>query len=189
MKTKILMLAAMLVMVLGVSAQQVRDVRMFRGMNLMRPDSDKLSDIRGFARMNMERQRRMNQEGLVRALDLNDDQIKAIKDIQLSMHKEIKPLQNQLGEAMAHQKTLLSSDNPNLNAINDNIEKIGQIKIDMAKTRTKYLLQMRSRLTDEQRMKLDLMREHHRKFGPGMNKGKGGPGFGRPGMGFDMNQF
>jgi Spy/CpxP family protein refolding chaperone len=131
----------------------------------------------------------MNQEGLVRALDLNEDQIKAIKDIQLNMHKEIKPLQNQVGEAIAHQKTLLSADNPNLNAINDNIEKIGQLKIDMAKIRTKYLLQMRSKLTDEQRMKLDLMREHHGKFGPGMNKGQRGPGFGKPGMGFDMNQF
>ena len=173
------MLAALLLMAVGLNAQPGRNIRMFRSMNIMRPDSNFRPDVG---------RRGMDKPGIGRALGLNEDQVKAFKDIHLKMHQEIKPLQNQLGEAEAHQKTLLSADSPNLNAINDNIEKIGEIKIDMAKIRTKYMLETRSKLTDEQRMKLEMMRAHRKFNGPGMQNGHRGPGFGGPGMGMDFGQ-
>ena len=68
------------------------------------------------------------------------------------------PLRNELGEAEAHQKTLLSAEKPDLGAINKNIEKIGGIRIEMAEVQTKHRLEMRAQLTDEQRLKLELFK-------------------------------
>jgi|GEM_PF-843804 len=191
MKTRILFLAALIVLATGVKAQPAtRDFRPHKGMNVMRQDSA----FKGRMWANPERQHRMNQPGFVQALNLSDDQIKAIKYLRLQMHKEVKPLQNKLMEAVVHQKTLLSADEPNMKAINENIEKIGAIRIDIQKTRTKYLLDMRSKLNDEQRMKLDMMKSHHGNFnGPrkgmnskGMNNGQMRQGFDRMGMGMDF---
>jgi Spy/CpxP family protein refolding chaperone len=195
MKTGILVLSVLVMLASGVKAQPMtKDNRSFKGMNMMRPDSD----FRGAMRANFERQRRMNQQGLMHALGLNDEQVKAIKEIHLRMYKEVKPLQNLLNEAEAHQKTLLSADDPKLNAINDNIDKIGKLKTDIQKIRIKYLLEMKSKLTDEQRMKMDMMKMNHGNFNGhrngsnlgGMNghnrqgfNGPGGNNFG-PGLNF-----
>ncbi len=171
MKTGILVLAVLVMLASGVKAQPItKDNRSFKGMNMMRSDSD----FRGVMRANFQRQRGMNQQGFVRALGLNDEQVKAFKEIHMIMYKEVKPLQNQLNETEAHQKTLLSADDPNLNAINDNIDKIGKFKTDIQKIRTKYLLEMKSKLTDEQRMKMDMMKMNHGNFNDprmGMNFG------------------
>lgn len=160
MKTGILVLAVLVTLGAGLKAQpKTKDVRSFRGMTEMRRDSD----FRGAMRANFERQRGMNQQGLARALGLNEEQVKAFKEIHMIMYKEVKSLQNLLNEAEAHQKTLLSADDPNMNAVNDNIDKIGKFRTDIQKVRIKYLLEMKSKLTDEQRMKMDMMK-HHRKF-------------------------
>jgi Spy/CpxP family protein refolding chaperone len=71
----------------------------------------------------------------------------------------VQPLRNELGEAEAHQKTLMTTEKPDLAAINKNIEKIGAIKIEMAKIHAKNRLDMRAQLTDEQRVKFDMQRE------------------------------
>jgi len=167
MKTGILVLAVLITMGVSLKAQPVPgNIRTFKGMNSIRSDSD----FKGLMRTTIERQRRMNQQGLLRALDLSEEQIKAIKEIQLTMHKEVKPLLNQLNEAEAHQKTLVSADEPNIKSINDNLEKVGELKTDIQKVRIKYLLEMKSKLTDEQRMKLDMMRHHRRFMGHGAGK-------------------
>lgn len=189
MKTGILIFAVLVTLGMGLNAQpKTGDVRPLKGMNEMRPDSD----FKGIMRANFERFRQMNQHGMVRALDLNDEQVKAMKEIHINMYKEVKPLQNLLNEAEAHQKTLLSADDPNLNAVNDNLDKIGKLKTDIQKVRIKYLLEMKSKLTDEQRMKMDMMKMNHGSFnGPRMGKHFGGmhgessQGFNRPeGMNF-----
>lgn len=195
MKTGILVLAAFMMLASGVKAQPVtREIRTFKGMNVMHPDSN----FRGRMGTGFQRHGEMNQQGMFRALNLTDEQVKAFKEIHMSLYKEVKPIQNQLNEAEAHQKTLLSADEPNLNAINDNIEKIGKLKTEIQKVRIKYLLEMRSKLTDEQRMKMDMMKLNHGSFKDhrmggnfgGMNgemrqrfNGPGGMNFG-PGLGF-----
>ena len=85
------------------------------------------------------------------------------------MHKQIKPIRNELGEAMAHQKTLMGAENPDLAAINSNIDKIGALRIEIAKIQIKNRLDMRAQLTEEQRQKFDLFRDN-------MKQGKGARG-------------
>lgn len=92
------------------------------------------------------------------ALELTDVQKEAFKQSRLVMQKQLKPIQNELGEAEAHQKTLMSSEKPDLAAINKNIEKIGSLKVEMAKIRAKNYIDMRAQFTEEQRLKFDTMR-------------------------------
>jgi Spy/CpxP family protein refolding chaperone len=104
--------------------------------------------------------------GFGKGLNLTDAQKDAFKQGMMAMQKEVKPLHNELGEAMAHQKTLVSVDKPDMAAINKNIEKIGALKVEIAKLQMKHRLDMRAQLTDEQRMKFDA-------FKANMKKGRG----------------
>jgi len=99
------------------------------------------------------------QNGPMKALNLTDAQKEAFKQSMVAMHKELNPLRNELGEAMAHQKTLVSADNPDMKAIDKNLEKIGNLKVEMAKIQVKHRLDMRAQLTEEQRMKFDMFKD------------------------------
>lgn len=99
------------------------------------------------------------QNGPMQALNLSDAQKEAFKQSMMAMQKELKPLRNELGEAMAHQRTLVSADTPDMKAIDKNLEKIGDLKTEMAKIRTKHHLEMRAQLTDEQKLKFDLFKD------------------------------
>lgn len=102
------------------------------------------------------------QNGPMKALNLSDAQKDAFKQSMIAMQKEIKPLRNELGEALAHQKTLVSADSPDMNAIDKNLDKIGDLKTDMAKIRVKYQLEMRAQLTPEQQIKFDMLKDRMR---------------------------
>ena len=127
---------------------------------------------------------RMNagQNGPMKALNLSDAQKQALKQSMLAMQKEIKPLRNELGEALAHQKTLVSADSPDMKAIDKNLDKIGDLRTEMSKVRVKYQLEMRAQLTPEQQIKFDMLKERMkhqtgdmlRKHMMGMNMGGGG---------------
>ena len=91
-------------------------------------------------------------------LNLTDAQKDAFKQGMMDMHKQVQPLRNELGEAVAHQKTLMTAEKPDMAAINKNIEKIGALKIEMAKIQAKHRLDMRAQLTDEQKLKFDMMK-------------------------------
>ena len=93
--------------------------------------------------------------GMAEGLNLTDEQKAAFKQGMIDMQKQMKPLRNELGEAVAHQKTLVTAEKPDFSAINKNIEKIGALKIEMAKIQTKHRLDMRAQLTDEQKLKFD----------------------------------
>ncbi len=93
-------------------------------------------------------------------LELTDAQKEAFKQSRLEMQKQLQPIKNQLGEAEAHQKTLITAEKPDLAAINKNIEKIGSLRVEMAKIRTKSRLDIRAQLTEEQRLKFDAMKEN-----------------------------
>jgi Spy/CpxP family protein refolding chaperone len=99
------------------------------------------------------------QKGPGEGLNLTDVQKESFKQSRLDMQKQIQPLRNELGEAKAHQKTLVTDEKPDISAINKNIEKIGAIKIEMAKIQAKCRLDMRAQLTDEQKLKFDLWKE------------------------------
>ncbi len=104
-----------------------------------------------------EREVRMeNKRGPENGLNLTDAQKGAFKQSVLDMQKQMQPIRNELGEAEAHQKTLVTAEKPDMAAINKNIEKIGALKVEMAKIQAKQRIDMRSQLTEEQRLKLDL---------------------------------
>ncbi len=107
-----------------------------------------------------QREMSMHQErGPAVGLNLTDAQKETFKQSMMALQKELKSLRNELGEAMAHQRTLVSVDKPDLSAVNKNIEKIGVIKTEMAKTEVKHHLEMRAQLSEEQKMKFDLFKQ------------------------------
>jgi Spy/CpxP family protein refolding chaperone len=111
-------------------------------------------------------------------LNLTDAQKEAFKKSSLEMHKKIQPIRNELGEAEAHQRTLMTAEKPDIKAINKNIERIGELKVEMAKIAAAQRLEMRSLLTDEQRMKLDMFRER-KTTGQGRMAGRPGRNMGK----------
>lgn len=145
MKTKILMLAVLLGLTTVVIAQPKEKEQ---GKSFQGPKHEmRMDDRKG---------------GLENGLNLTDTQKEAFKQSRLAMQKQLQPIQNELGEAEAHQKTLMSAEKPDLAAINKNIEKIGSLKVEMAKIRTKNHLDMRAQLTEEQRLKFDAAKGHMR---------------------------
>lgn len=154
MKTKVLMIAVLLGLTTAAMAQRENDQeRPFRGQKSEMKMEDRKGDPESF-------------------LNLTDEQKEAFKQNRLAMQKQLLPIQNELGEAEAHQKTLMTAEKPDLAAINKNIEKIGSLKVEMAKIRAKNHLAMRALLTEEQRVKFDMFKGHMR-GGDGM-KGHGG---------------
>lgn len=99
-----------------------------------------------------------NQRGHADSMDLTDPQKEAFKQSMMVIHKQLQPIRNELGEAEAHQKTLVMKEKPDLGAINKNIERIGALRVEMAKIQTKHHLEMRAQLTDEQRLKFDIFK-------------------------------
>jgi Spy/CpxP family protein refolding chaperone len=101
----------------------------------------------------MARQRAQKPET---AFKLTDAQKEEFKKGMLALHKQMQPLKNQLGEAAAHQKTLMTAEKTDLAAIDKNLDKIGAIKTEMAKLQAKSRLEMRAQLTDEQKLMFDM---------------------------------
>ena len=138
MKTKVLMIAVLLGLTTVAMAQPKEKEQ---GKALQSPKHE----------MRMEHRN----GGPGAALELTDAQKEAFKQSRLAMQKQLQPIQNELGEAEAHQKTLMSAEKSDLAAINQNIEKIGSLRVEMAKIRAKNHLDMRAQLTEEQRLKFD----------------------------------
>jgi Spy/CpxP family protein refolding chaperone len=78
-----------------------------------------------------------------------------MKEIHMASYKDVKLLKNQLGELKAKERTLTMADKTDLNAINANIDEITKIQNKMMKIKAADLQQIRSLLTDEQKMWFD----------------------------------
>ena len=96
--------------------------------------------------------------GPMQGLNLTDVQKEAFKKSMIAVQKQIQPLQGELGEAEAHQKTLMTAEKPDMSAIDKNIEKIASIRVQIAKIMAKHHMDIRAQLTDEQRLKFDHMK-------------------------------
>jgi Spy/CpxP family protein refolding chaperone len=111
----------------------------------------------------VERDVRMKvQKDRAQGLNLTEEQREAFKKSAIELHKQLLPLKNELGELEAHQRTLVTAEKPDMAAISKNIEKIGSIRVEMAKIQVKHRVEMRSRLTDEQRLKFDMSGERRK---------------------------
>jgi Spy/CpxP family protein refolding chaperone len=86
---------------------------------------------------------------------LTEEQKEALGKLRLETEKEMKPFKNELRELKAHQQTLTTAENADLKAINKNIDKMAELKAEMAKIMAKQHQAFRSQLTEEQLIKFD----------------------------------
>ncbi|KJF44447.1 Spy/CpxP family protein refolding chaperone [Draconibacterium sediminis] len=84
-----------------------------------------------------------------------EEQQEKLKELRLESTKEIQPLRNELNELKAKQRTLTTAEKADMKAINNNIEKMADVEVQIQKIRAKEHQEIRSMLSDEQRIKLD----------------------------------
>lgn len=175
MRTKILMAVILMGLSASLMAQPTEVVPKKQGatdqIQMTKEKRDAFQAMRS-ARLNQLKGQMNGQRGAAMGLNLTDDQKKFFKESLLALRKQIKPLKNELGEAEAHQKTLMEAEKTDLGAINKNIDKIAALKVEMAKVMVKSRLEMRAQLTEEQRLKFEMMKGKM-KQGKGMKPGKG----------------
>lgn len=107
--------------------------------------------------------------------DLTESQKTEIQKLKTAHMKEVMPLKNQLNEMQARLKTLTTANNPDMNAINAEIDKIGKIKTDLQKMKAKHHQDIRKLLTEDQRVMFDMH--------SGKGCGQHGKGCGQQGQG------
>lgn len=139
MKTKILML----VVLMGLSAA---------GM-AQRIEKGSRKSVRG-----QESEMRMNadQRNAGGVMNLTDEQREGFKKSMLAVQKKLQPLRNELGELKARQNTLMTAERPDKREVEKNIEKMGELKVEMEKIQAAHRLEMRQQLTEDQRLLFDL---------------------------------
>jgi Spy/CpxP family protein refolding chaperone len=95
---------------------------------------------------------------------LSEEQGKKIDALRISFQKEMLSLKNQMSELKAHQKTLSTADKVDMKAIYANIDAITQVQNQMMKKGADHRQQVRSILTDEQRLRFDLKSDGRKGF-------------------------
>lgn len=104
-------------------------------------------------------------EKMAEALELTDDQRKQVEDIRFQSMKSTKVLKNDLGEKEAKLRTLTTADNPDGKAVKSLAKQIGDIRGDLFVMKVESRLQIRAVLDEKQKLKFDMMGEHHRRKG------------------------
>lgn len=114
--------------------------------------------------------------------DLTEEQQEQMKTIHLKSMKAMQPLKNSLMEKKAHLHTLSTAQKADLKAINKQIDEISSIEASMQKLRAASQQEVRSLLTEEQRIMFDSKPHgmkgngNHRGNGPKSNMPNGGGG-------------
>lgn len=117
-------------------------------------------------------QRRVAEKRTMYANFFTQEQKEQMKQLRLGTAKKVKPLKNEMRELQARQKTLTTADKADMGAINKNIEKISEVRTEMAKIMAAQHQAVRSMLDEEQLLKFDQMQD--RKRGKGMRPGRSG---------------
>lgn len=87
--------------------------------------------------------------------DLTDSQKDKMKTLRFDHMKAIQPLQNEIGEKQARFRTLQTADKVDMSEINEVIEDIGSLRIRIMKLKAAHHQEIRSLLTQEQRVLFD----------------------------------
>ncbi|PLX02908.1 MAG: hypothetical protein C0594_11445 [Marinilabiliales bacterium] len=117
--------------------------------------------------------------------DLTEEQQTKIEKIHLDHMKEVLPLKNEMKEKNAKLNTLTTVEKVDMNSVNAIIDEIGAIKTQLMKKRVAMEQEVRSLLTEEQRIHFDMKHSHNGmgKHHKGMGQhngccGQGGEGHG-----------
>ncbi|HRW61923.1 MAG TPA: Spy/CpxP family protein refolding chaperone [Bacteroidales bacterium] len=130
--------------------------------------------------------------------DLTEEQQTKVEALRVTHLKEMNTFRNQMDELRARKQTLMASDNADMKELNGVIDQMSGLHNKMMKSSAKHLQEVRSLLTDEQKVYFDSrpMRRNGngRKSGRGFGNGYGdgfGDGYGRgnrPGRGYGYYQ-
>jgi len=90
--------------------------------------------------------------------DLSDAQKDTIKAIHLDTKRQVLPLKNELDEQRAHMKTLSTAANVDIAQIDAQIDKMSATQAEIMKLKAREKQQVRSQLTDDQRIVFDTMK-------------------------------
>jgi Spy/CpxP family protein refolding chaperone len=96
--------------------------------------------------------------------DLTDSQKDKMKTLHFDHMKALQPLQNEIGEKQARLRTLQTADKVNMSEINVVIEDIGSLRTKIMKMKAAHHQEIRSLLTEEQRVIFDAHQPRH--YGP-----------------------
>ena len=110
---------------------------------------------------NMQPRDRINRHELMAERFNNfftEEQQEQVKSIRLETAKQVQPLRNELRELQAHQQTLSTSDKPDMKAIYQNIDEMTEVQGNIRKIMAKQQQDIRSLLTEEQKLKFDAMK-------------------------------
>lgn len=89
--------------------------------------------------------------GMLEELQLTEDQELQMKDLRFKHEKTMIGLRANLDQEKLKLKELKLADEPNRKRIHSQIEKVGEAKTDIAKSRVDNRLEIRKMLTDDQR--------------------------------------
>lgn len=113
-------------------------------------------------RMEKMREIRQNRNMQLGIPDLSDQQKEQIQDIRLNTRKEMMPLQNRMREKAARLKTLRTAEKADMNAINSVVDEMSSLRAEIMKVRLASEQEIRSLLTDDQRVIFDSRRPMQR---------------------------
>jgi len=111
--------------------------------------------------------------------DLTADQQEQIKEFRVDQMKQMTRFRNNLMEKRATLRKLQTQEDPDMKAINNTIEEMGQIRTEMHKARAEHHQEIREILTEEQRAFFDARMGKNRRMAgwnnncPGMGRGFG----------------
>jgi len=127
-------------------------------------------------RMNKAVKGRNNQERNNFAMNiLTKEQKESFKTIRTNCMKELLPLKDQLKELKLHERTLMDADQPDINAINTNIDKMSAVQNKMAKISAKMKIEMSAQLTSEQKIRMKSHQGEKGRMGQSNKYGKNHP--------------
>lgn len=119
--------------------------------------------------------------------DLTEDQQNKIDALRIAHIKEMTTYKNKLNELRARKHTLMTSDNADMKEINSVIDQMTEVQNKKMKLSAKHRQDIRSLLTDDQKVYFDSrpMKHHGNRQGNGRGQGAGcranggGKGFGQ----------
>ena len=104
---------------------------------------------------------------------ITDSQKEELRKMQLAHQKQMRQIKSTMEEHRAHLNSLRIADKPDIGEINKTIDEITGTQAKMMKAREAHRLEMRSKLTDDQKAWFD-SRPHKEGFGQGRMRGMKG---------------
>jgi len=116
------------------------------------------------------------------SLDLTEEQQEELTTLRTEHYKEITPLRNKMAELRARERTLLSEEKVDMKAVENTIDEQTDLMNSMKKLQINHQLEVKSILSDEQMMKLQMRRQSSQRdgfYGKNSRRGNRGAGMGQ----------